>query len=160
MSDAIETMNLKGCDQLLKAFKGKLPVVSVGILGSKNSRTGKNNSNATIGAYHEQPAGMEFGSTKMPQRSFLRVPLTDNLDKKIESSGALNKDVLAEVIRTGALKPWLQKIGVLAEEVIQGAFDSGGYGKWAPWSKGYTNNTGQILVDTQQLRDSITSEVT
>jgi hypothetical protein len=148
------TLNVKGLDQILKALKSNPPVARVGILGSTNSRSSKGSSNATIGAAHE------FGTTTIPQRSFLRVPLTENLSKQIESSGALDKNVLADVIKSGTVVPWLKKITVLAEKIVLGAFDSQGYGKWPSWKNpSYSNNTGMVLVDTQQLRNSITSEV-
>ena len=159
MSDETTTLEIKGLDQLLKALKKQPPIGRIGILGSKNNRTKKEGSgsaptNATIGAAHE------YGTSTHEQRSFLRVPLADNLDKEIENSGALDKDVMREVIKSGSVMPWLSKIMVLAEGIVAGAFDSNGYGKWAPWkTKGYENNTGQILVDTHQLRDSITSEI-
>lgn len=151
--DAVENFSVKGLDSILKSLKGKPPVARVGILGSKNARAGKSNSNATIGAAHE------FGTSKIPQRSFLRVPLNDHLNKEIEKSGALDKDALENVIKSGSVLPWLQKIAFLAEKVVLDAFDSQGDGKWRKWSKGYSNNTGMILQDTTQLRNSITSEV-
>lgn len=154
-------LNVMGLDKLLKALKqSKPPVARVGLLGSKGSaihgaKAGAP-TNAEIGAAHE------FGSIArgLPMRSFLRVPIADNLQKRMESSGALDKDVLAQVIKLGDLKPWLEKVAVLAEGISLEAFDTGGFGKWPPWrTKGYTNNTGQILVDTTQLRSAITSEV-
>lgn len=152
--DDAYTLNIRGLNQILKALKVRPPVARVGILGDKNSRTGKSNSNATVGAAHE------FGTSKMPRRSFLREPLTDHLNSEIESSGALDKDVLAQVIKEGTTLPWIKKIALLAEKVVLEGFSTGGYGKWAPWkTPGYVSNTGQILVDTQQLRNSITSEV-
>lgn len=149
------TLEVKGLDQLLKSLKAKPPTCRVGVLGDKDARTdAKSPSNATIGAAHE------YGTVDMPQRSFLRVPLTDHLTKSIEQSGALDKDVLKEVIKQGTVIPWMLKIAKLAELIVAEAFDSDGFGKWAKWkNKNYTNQTSQILVDTQQLRNSITSEV-
>lgn len=154
MNDAIETFNVRGLDQLVKALSTKPPVCRVGILGAKNSRTGHSNSNATIGAAHE------FGTHTIPQRSFLRTPIQENLDKKLESRGLLDKEALAQVIKVGDMKPWLKLVGIVAEEVVQEAFDTGGDGKWPAWkNSNYTNNTGMLLVDSTQLRNSITSEV-
>lgn len=158
MSDDTVTLNVAGLDKLIKALKKQPPSARVGILGDKNSRTakGKHSSNAEVGAVHE------FGAPArgIPSRSFLRIPLTDNLQKYMEKENALDKDVLADVVRQGSVVPWLQKIAVLAEKIVADAFSSGGFGKWPAWkTPGYTNNTGQILVDTQQLRNSITSEV-
>lgn len=156
MNETTVTLNVKGLDQLLKTLRKKPPTVRLGIIGNKNLRSGKNNppTNAQVGAAHE------FGTENIPQRSFLRIPLLDHLDKELEKSGALDKDTLNEIIRTGALIPYLKKVAVLAEGIVMGAFDTGGYGKWAAWKNpNYQNNTGDILVDTQQLRNSITSEV-
>lgn len=166
-SDAIDTFDIKGLNKILKMLKSdKPPVCRVGILGSRDSRSvvaarlkekGLINrgtlTNATIGAAHE------FGTTKIPRRSFLRVPLTDHLQKQIENSGAFKDDVLKEVVKIGTIKPWLQKIGIIAENIVQAAFDTGGDGRWPAHAQGYTNATGKLLIDTQQLRNSITSEV-
>lgn len=148
------TVNVKGLDQLMKAIKGKLPQVRIGVLGSNNARTGGSSTNAQVGAAHE------FGTTTIPQRSFLRVPLAENLGKELENAGALDEDVLKGVIRKGDIIPWLEKVAIVAESIVLGAFDSGGYGHWVPWKNpSYENNSGQLLVDTHQLRDSISTEV-
>src|SRR5208282_3165840 len=142
MADQIK---LDGLEALIKACKGKLPVARVGILGKTNSRTGTEGSNATVGAAHE------FGTTTMPQRSFLRMPLQEKLNGAINKSGLTEDVVLREVIKTRSVKLWLQKIGVLAEGIILEAFASNGFGKWAKWKNpDYKNNTGNVLVDTQQ----------
>lgn len=151
MSDDV-TLNVANLDKLLKALGQKQPVARVGILGTKNSRTGKVNSNATVGAAHE------FGTSTLPQRSFLRVPITDNLQHECESAGAFDKDTLKAVIAQGTVIPWLKKIALIAEGIVIGAFDTGGYGKWKPSNMTHKKNK-QTLVETQQLRNSITSEV-
>lgn len=149
---ADDELNTRGLDKLLKALKGKQSTVVVGILGKNAAREGYK-SNAEIGAVHE------FGGGNVPQRSFLRIPIADNLGKQLEASGAFDKDTLQEVVAKGTLEPWLKKVGVIAEAIVAEGFASNGYGKWAPHSPGYNNKAGQILVDSGQLRDSITSEV-
>lgn len=154
MSDET-TLETKGLDKLVKALKRDPPQARVGILGSKAARsaTGKvSASNATIGAVHE------FGAIKIPQRSFLRMPLSEHLGPRIEKSGAADKDVLAEVIASGTMVPWLQKIAILAESIVHEAFDTGGFGKWKPSDMKNKKNQ-QTLVETQQLRNSITWDV-
>jgi phage gpG-like protein len=156
MSDDTVTINVKGLDQLLKALKAGPPIARVGILGDKTARSGDGSfqTNAEIGAAHE------FGTSKMPARSFLRVPISQNLQKEMENSGALDKKTLNEVVKQGSVLPWVKKIAILAEGIVADAFDTGGFGKWPGWKNpNYTNNSGQLLVDTKQLRDSITSEV-
>lgn len=149
------SLNTMKLDQLIKALKDNLPRARVGILGGKTVRSNSNAAtNASIGAVHE------FGSDKVPQRSFLRVPIADNLQKKMEAAGAFNKEELDEVVKVGSVLPWVKKIAVLAEGIVAEAFASKGFGKWPAWkSASYKNKGNTLLVDTGQLRDSITSEV-
>jgi hypothetical protein len=138
-------------DQFIKALKSA-PKIKIGILDS-GKRSGSSETNAEVGMTHE------FGTEKVPQRSFLRMPLTEKLAKHIEKSEGFDNDALSEVMAEKSLKPWMKKIAVMAEAVIQEGFDTQGFGKWAPLAPGYENNTGMILQDTQQLRHSITAEV-
>lgn len=148
------SLDTRKLDQLLRLLKKKSPVVHVGVLAGKNTRQGSG-SNAEIGAKHE------FGIDGMPQRSFLKVPIADNMESYLAKAGALDENaVLKEAVAANSLMPLMKKIGIVAETIVSDAFGSGGFGKWATWKiPGYENNTGQILVDSQQLRNSITSEV-
>lgn len=145
-------INTKGLDQLMKAINGKLPSARVGILGSKTVRNSDGPNNATIGAAHE------FGTTTLPMRSFLRMPISRNLKKKMESAGAFTKEAAQLVIQQGSLLPWMKKVAVLAEACVLEAFDSGGFGEWQASNMAH-KQVKQTLVETQQLRNSITSEV-
>lgn len=149
-------LNTKGLDQLLKALKGKQPVGRIGILGQNAVRGGGTSaatlSNAAVGAMHE------FGTSKLPQRSFLRIPIMDNLNKRLEAAGALTSETLNAVVATGSFIPWLKKVVVVAEGIVLEAFDTGGFGKWKPSDMAKKKNH-QTLVETQQLRNSVTSEV-
>lgn len=152
MSD--DGLNTKNLDNLMKALKENLSRARVGILGAKTTRKEPGETNAGIGALHE------FGTSKLPVRSFLRVPIADNLQKKMEASGAFDKDVLKEVVQQATMIPWLKKIAVLAEGIVAEAFQTGGFGKWTAWrTPGYKNYNNRILDDTGQLKDSITSDV-
>jgi hypothetical protein len=176
VSDETEdtTLETRGLDQLIKAFKTNLSRARVGILGAKTTRNdvkttgGKSvnarggrvktkfeiSTNAAVGALHE------FGTDKMPMRSFLRMPISDQLQKRMEASGSFDKEKLRQVIKQGTMETWLKEIAVIAEGIVSDAFETGGFGKWAAWkTPGYKNQANQLLVDTQQLRDSITSEV-
>lgn len=144
------TLNTKGLENVLKMFKSKA-IVKVGIIGKDNRSDGLTNS--AIGAMHE------FGTTKMPKRSFLKEPIADNLDKQLKETGLLNKNTMKTVIKNSSPVDVLKKVGIIAEGIVAEAFATNGYGKWAPWKEGYSNNTGNILVDTQQLRNSISSVV-
>lgn len=149
-----DTVELKGLEQLLKALKAKPPVARVGILGESGGRKQGNITNAEVGAAHE------FGTSTLPQRSFLRVPISDHLEKKMGESGALDPDSMMAVIKQGTVLPWVKKMAILAEGIVAEAFQTSGFGKWAPWkNESYTNNTGQVLINTGQLQRSISSEV-
>ena len=151
-------LNTKGLEKIIKALKQNRAEIHVGVLkGGARAQKGKSKStidNAELGAIHE------FGTSTIPARSFLRIPLAENLDKRLKSSGALDKETLKEVIQQGNVTPFLKKIAIVAEEIVSDAFATAGFGKWPAWKKsGYTNNAGMLLVDTGQLRNSITSEV-
>lgn len=150
MADDIE-INLKGLEQLEKALKRKAPEIRLGILGDGGMRE-DGLTNAEVGAIHE------FGTTTAPVRSFLRMPLTEKLNDELEKSGAFTLEALGRVIQMGSLVPWCQKVAVCAEAVIADAFDTGGFGKWPP-SDMRNKKVHQTLVESQQLRNSITSEV-
>lgn len=62
--DELDTKNL---DKFIKALSKRISNVKIGILGGGARDDGK--TNAEIGAIHE------FGTSTMPQRSFLRVQI-------------------------------------------------------------------------------------
>ncbi len=150
MSDAFD-LDDKILKKFLKALSGKLPELEIGVLGDKNARK-EEKSNASIGLKHE------FGQDGMPIRSFLRVPLMDNLANYLENKGAFTPEVLREVVKESTIEPWINKIGVVGLEIIADAFASGGFGKWKPSNMKYKKNP-QTLVETQQLRESIDMRV-
>lgn len=149
-SDTIE-FDLKGLEQLIKALKGQVPYGRIGVLGKKTNRQGET-TNAQVGAAHE------FGTTRLPQRSFLRIPLIEHLNKYLEKSGAFTDATMKKVIREGSLKPWMQLVMITAELVVADAFRTGGFGKWRR-SNMAKKRVKQTLIETQQLRNSISSEV-
>lgn len=158
MSDTIETFEVAGLNKLLLALKAtKMPKVRVGILGAAASKPHeKGGTNYEVGLAHE------FGSPKrkLPARSFLRIPLADKLNKELETSNLLTKERMAEVLKQGSIVPWLSQVAIVAERIVRGAFDTQGYGRWPGWKNpGYKNLSMQVLKDTGQLQESITSEV-
>lgn len=148
------TLKTDVLDKLLRALKSKPPIAQVGILGDTTQREGSGPNNATIGATHE------FGSSKVPQRSFLRIPLMNNLKKQLESSGAFDKHALDEVIKQKSLLPWTEKLAIIGESIVIVAFDEQGPG-WAPLAASTLahKKVKQILTESGQLRNSITSRV-
>lgn len=177
-SNSVEYKDL-GLDKLIKALSkdNAIPSIKVGILGDGSKREVDTSSikpgndlkskllskvlisttkylaptNAEIGAIHELGLGV-------PIRSFLRAPLVSHLKKYLEEAGAFDKEALEEVAKSGKLIPFMQKIGLVAESVVQDAFNTGGFGEWKP-SNMKNKKVQQTLVESQQLRESITSKV-
>lgn len=174
-----DEMDTRLLDGLAAAIKSSKAYGRIGILGEKSLRSGhgtelkgagtkklvanspgaklksgdfENVTNASIGAAHE------FGTSKLPQRSFLRVPIADKLPKEMVDAGLLERNTVMEVIKTKTVVPWLKKVMILCEGIVADAFDSGGFGKWKPSNMNNKKNK-QTLVETQQLRNSITSDV-
>lgn len=144
----------KGLENLIKALDDETtPRAHVGILGDKTTRTDEGPNNASIGLKHE------FGDQDNVRRSFLRVPITDNLQSYLDKAGAFDKDMFKKVLATGSFAEYVKKIGLIGVNIVLDAFDTGGFGKWKP-SVMWMKKNHQTLVETQQLRNSIVSEVT
>lgn len=143
-------------DNLLRGVDMKL-FARVGIMGAKNKRTksgkGQDVGNADIGLAHEK--GIK--SINLPRRSWLQTPLEDNLS---EAFNALGAKAIQKML-TGNYFTAYAQLGVVAENIIQKGFETGGYGKWAPLSQVTISKkkSDAILIDTAQLRRSVTSEV-
>jgi hypothetical protein len=144
-------LDTKKLDKILEAFKSP-PVARVGVLGDHAARKEGELTNAQIGAYHE------FGTETLPIRSFLRQPITNRLQQFLDKSNAFSKKAMDEVIKSGSLKVYVAKIGVVGEAVVAEAFRTGGFGDWEPSNMTHKKNH-ETLVETQQLRNSITSDV-
>ncbi len=156
MSDDEVTFNIDGLDKLLSALKGKPPTASIGVPGTPRTKDGNGKgpelTNAQVGAFHE------FGTSKLPVRSFLRVPLIDHLAKRLESKGLLDQHLLQQVIATRSPIPWAEAVVKTAAEIVDEAFETSGFGKWPPSDMRHKQNP-QTLIETSQLRESIVTEV-
>ena len=105
-----------------------------------------------IGVWHE------FGNARVPERSWMRVPLRlkrNEINEIIESR--------FERAMAGQLDPdkVLGLAGTKAVDVMRNAFTSKGYGTWPDIqdSTKAAKGSSQPLVDTGTLRQSITYEV-
>lgn len=150
MDDVV--VNTKALDSLLLALQDSKVTGRLGVLAGKTQRQSDQVTNATIGAAHE------YGTSKLPMRSFLRMPLAEMLPKKVQSAGLLDEEVILQVILRQSTLPWLKLVMVQAEACVLEAFDTGGFGKW-PESDMTNKKNHQTLVETQQLRNSITWDV-
>lgn len=177
MSDDSVVMKTVGLDNLIKALEDNASRVRIGILGSTAARhaevhtdeiTGESfgegqsaSNNAEVGLKHEfgGPSTLPNGVTiNLPQRSFLRVPLIQQYQKFLDASGAFDRATLTSVLKKGTFSKWLAKLGVIGEQVVAEGFDSAGFGEWKPSNMAFKENH-QTLVESQQLRNSIISEV-
>lgn len=155
-----------GLAALLKALDSDVKV-KLGVLGGKTSRAaaleevkkhGLKEATKPVLTNAEVGLFAEFGTEHTPVRSWLRIPIIDNLQKYMAAAGAFRKEVVIEIIQQKSLVPFMRKVGLIGERIIQDGFDTGGFGKWPESNMDYKKNH-QTLVETQQLRNSVTSEV-
>lgn len=129
-------------------------VVDVGILGKKSARNDTQGlTNADVGFINE------FGTGKIPKRSFLRMPIfqySEQILEGVKKAGALRKLAAGKMIQV------LADVGIACEAVIVQSFASAGWGSWPPNRPSTIRRKGSSapLIDTGQLRRSISSAVT
>lgn len=120
----------------------------------KSSKTESPFTNAEIGIVQE------FGSLSrgIPARSFLRMPIEE---KKKELVRFMGTPLVKRLITQGEYKKVFKLLGIKAEEIVQEAFATRGFGKWLPLSQRTIDAKGSDapLIDTGQLRRAITSDV-
>lgn len=183
-------INFKALDEWMKALDRKISI-KVGIIGKEATQKHPDSdlTNAELGAIHEFGAtitvtdkmrnylhsqGLHLKKDTMtvviPTRSFLRIPLMSAEGKKellnVVKSQLSNEFKATELKSDTANKILDDTVHLLAEtaylKVIK-AFETGGFGKWAPISE-FTakrrNNLGNPpLTDTGDLRQSIFYEI-
>lgn len=148
------TINLDGLEAIKKAV-GDTYRTRVGILGSSAARTnGAAMDNATIGLIQM------FGSVSagIPPRDFLLMPIET---KKRELLRSLGGGMMRQAFKRRDFKGMFALLGIKAEEIVQEAFATGGFGRWAPLKPSTIarKKSSAILIDTAQLRAAITSDV-
>lgn len=109
--------------------------VRIGIIGSKaeqqhDSDSGK--TNAEIGGYHEFGGTSKNGKEQPPQRSFLWMPLTEQLKFTEPQMKDLKKVMWKQFFVKKSPDKFWQTLLTKALEVIEEAFDTEGYGQWKP----------------------------
>lgn len=152
--------------------------IKVGIIGDTAYQKHEHSdlTNADLGAIHE------FGTVNISRRSFLADSILTNEGKRaIIKEVVSNNEAVAELMKkpTGdeydtvyreAVKKVVNpeivanQIAIAALNRVQEAFTNDGYGKWKPTTKysrkrRYGDPDNPTLVDTGQLRDSISFEV-
>lgn len=168
--DSYVKINLDGIVELQKGL-GMMDdhVTKVGVLGSKAAR---NNivhtkdgtkrkrgqisylTNADIGFKNEKGSLAEH----IPKRSWLKMPLTVKQDELNVERFELLKDFFNK--KKNVLRIY-KELGVKAEEIIQRAFASKGFGQWKDNSLTTIalKGSSQPLIDSGQLRQAVSSTV-
>ena len=143
-------INDKKLNKLIKNLKEPYKV-RVGVLNGGEFMD--KNSNITVAGY-----GLvnEFGSiTKnIPARSFIRMPLNQELPKAILK----NKTFIANILKKqeNLLKLYVN-LGITAKSIVLNAFYTSGFGNWQPNKPSTIRRKGSSkpLIDTGRLRQSI-----
>ncbi len=111
-------------------------------------------SNAALGLIHE------FGSISknIPARSFLRMPI---MMKGKDITTQMSGSSVRNAVESGNFKKVFQILGIIGEGLVKSAFSTGGFGQWAENKPATIRRKGSAapLIDTGQLRRSITSDV-
>lgn len=150
------TADLSKLEELVKELGGQY-VARVGILGAKAAEPhegAQGMTNSELGVIHE------FGSISrnIPARSFLRMPVETKQKDIVQAMGSYK---VKNLLENGQIKYVYRFLGLYAESFIKQAFSSGGFGRWAPNKPSTVAQKGsdKPLIDTAQLRRSITSDV-
>ena len=133
------------------------------VAGHKKSRTTQSTkTNAEIGLMHEKGSLTGGpGGTRVERRSFLEMPLVWKSEGLMAIRNKLWEAFTSGEQTTARLHRAYRDLGIMAEKIIAAAFESGGFGKWKPDAASTISRKGssRTLVDTSQLRASITSDV-
>lgn len=108
----------------------------------------------------EIAAKNEYG-VGVPRRSMLRMPFHLHGDRVLKDAQADARSSLADVGRAPkrAAKRILDRVGTAGENLVQEAFDSRGFGSWAPNAPATVEMKGSDspLIDSAQLRRAVDS---
>lgn len=102
-----------------------------------------------VGIWHE------YGTARMPMRSFLRGPMREKSAELARMLEVQFNLVLEAGLDVGTA---LGRVGLTARNISVGAFRTGGYGAWQDISQATKDKKGSsaILIDTGILRNAIT----
>jgi hypothetical protein len=123
--------------------------------------------NPTLGLWHEfgtkakeiiTPSGKTRTLPALPARSFLRMPLMTRMQTRIDEIG---RETFRALIMGRGVIAALGVLGTVARNLIDKAFETGGWGAWPKLSPRTIKAKGSsaILIDSAQLRKSVTYDV-
>lgn len=152
--------NLNELNRIMKGLKDDY-TVRIGILGSDAGEihTGSSLTNAEIGTFHE------FGTSKMPRRSFLEEPLKAGLTFDQDEMRDMKKLLWKQFFVKGSPEAFMEKLMYKALSVIKASWNAGGNPAWQSLTantlkqKAKKNQSPAILTATTQLRNSISGVV-
>jgi hypothetical protein len=152
--ETVINFNLKGLDKLQTQISDTYRA-RVGILGSDAARSDDSGiDNATLGVIQM------FGSItkKIPPRDFLMMPVQTHSREIVRAMGSAS--VKAAIV-AGDFKKVYSLLGAKALEYVLMAFETGGFGQWAPNAPSTIKQKGsdRPLIDTSQLRRAQTNDV-
>lgn len=125
--------------------------VKIGIFGGAVSNEG-GATVAFIGSVHE----FGYPEGNIPIRSFLKMPI-EKKSKNIEKAA---QKAVKDKIGDGNVIGILKIIGIAAENAVQEAFETGGFGTWPELDEKTIKRkkSSAILIDQGELRKAITSK--
>lgn len=161
----IVKLDVSGLLKFTKFLDKGLPSVKVGITGNKATLVRKEPgatkgiTNAELGFIQE--FGKMTGKQRIPARSFIIMPLKTRLNPYLKKSLKMTQKAFEKAVRNGKAEEFAAKVGVIAENVIQDAFATSGWGSWEANKPSTIKRKGsdKPLIDTGELRRSISSEV-
>lgn len=122
---------MSNLNDLIKSLKDDY-FVRVGIIGSKAKKEHEGNlTNAELGAFHE------FGTKKLPQRSFLEMPLKEKLKYDDNEWRKIKKSAFKNIFIKKKPQVFFSEIGSECLQIIEDAFATNGFGSWQAWSDAY-----------------------
>lgn len=161
--------NLDELNNLISILNTKY-TLRIGILGSAAKAVHDKESaltNAQIGTFHE------FGTDKLPRRSFLEDSIKFKLNMKTNNLSSLKKAAFKAFFIQKKPVLFFRTLGAKCLEAIEDGFATNGFGLWAPLSENYRQRKIKkakgkekkfaqainILTDTGKLRHSISMKV-
>lgn len=158
MESKVVKADFKKLDAFVKGLGGGY-VVKVGIMGAKNTRNDKSGqTNADIGFIHEFGRPKTATSPRIPERSFLRMPILTHSARILKEMANI---ATLKYFADGDIVKVLDALGHICERVILDAFDTKGFSSWEKNAPSTIKRKGssQPLIDLGFLRKSITSQV-
>ena len=129
--------------------------IHVGVLGSHAGARADNSgmTNAEIGAKNEYGSKSEH----IPRRSFLEMPMVLHFGKFLQKQAV----ELLEVMAASGAQGFLRGTAIVAEQTIDKAFETGGFGIWPPNAPLtiFLKKSAKPLIDLGYLRASIASRI-